>query len=266
VLFVEDFETGTPEQIGDRWGHIQRKQNITLSGDVHADSPGSKSIHYKDNAHLFTHTEGVDTMHVRFYVKFHEKTGYIHHFVHLVADREPTPWPKGGAGQTPKGDTKFSTGIEPTGRWGKFPPPGVWNFYTYWHEMKTKWGSVYNGKQEPIVPGRWYCVEVMLKANSSPDKADGEQAFWIDGELYGRFTGFRWRTSDELKINSFWLLYYNTDQPARHNKDPRPESRVMEVWFDDIVIATEYIGPIHGRPKSGKKKAAPSRSALFVDS
>ena len=128
--------------------------------------------------------------------------------------------------------------------------------------MKTKWGTVFNGKQDQIEPGRWYCVEVMLKANSKPDKADGEQAFWIDGELYGRFTGFRWRTTDELKINSFWLLYYNTDQPARHNKDPHPESRVMEVWFDDIVVATEYIGPIHGKPKSGRKKAVASRNAL----
>ncbi len=264
VLFVEDFETGTPEQIGVRWGQIYRKENIRLTDDIHPNSPGNRSIHYKDNAYLYTHTKGIDTLYARFYVKFHEKTGYIHHFVHLVADRTPTPWPKGGAGETPPGDAKFSTGIEPTGRWGKFPPPGVWNFYTYWHEMKSKWGSVFNGKQEPIVPGRWYCVEAMLKANSNPEKADGEQAFWVDGELYGRFTGFRWRTTDKLKINSFWLLYYNTDQPARHNKDPHPESRVMEVWFDDIVIATEYIGPVHGKPKAGKKKAVPSKSALLT--
>jgi len=264
VLFVEDFETGSPEEIGGRWGQIYLKENISLSDDIHSNSPGYKSVHYKDNAYLYTHTTGVDTMYVRFYVKFHEKTGYIHHFVHLVADRTPTPWPKGGAGETPPGDAKFCTGIEPTGRWGEFPPPGVWNFYTYWHEMKTKWGSVYNGKQEPIVPGRWYCVEAMLKANSSPEKADGEQAFWVDGELYGRFGDFCWRTTDKLKINSFWLLYYNTDQPAQHNKDPHPESRVMEVWFDDIVIATDYIGPVQGRPKSGKKKAAPSKSALLT--
>ena len=38
----------------------------------------------------------------------------------------------------------------------------------------------------------------------------------------------------------------------------------MEVWFDDIVIATEYIGPIHGKPKNGKKIAVPSRSALLT--
>jgi hypothetical protein len=171
---------------------------------------------------------------------------------------------EGGAGETPPGDAKFSTGIEPTGRWGKYPPPGVWNFYSYWHEMKTKWGSVFFGKEEPIEPGRWYCVEVLLKANSHPEKSDGVQAFWVDGELFGRFDGFRWRTTDELKINSFWLLYYNTDQPARHNKDPRPESRVMEVWFDDVVVATEYVGPVQGKPPGGKKKAVPSRSALFT--
>jgi hypothetical protein len=262
VLFVDDFETGTPEEIGVRWGDIARKENFSFSGDLHGNSPGVRSIRIADNGHLFTHTKGVDTMYARFYVKFHEKTGYIHHFVHLVADRTSTPWPKGGAGETPPGDAKFSTGIEPTGRWGRFPPPGVWNFYTYWHEMKTKWGSVYDGKQEPIQPGRWYCVEAMLKANSSPEKADGEQAFWVDGELYGRFGGFRWRTTDKLKINSFWLLHYNTDQPAQHNHDPDPKSRVMQVWFDDIVVATEYIGPIRGKPAAGKKKAVPSRSAL----
>lgn len=264
VLFVDDFETGTVAEIGARWGSIAKKQNVELSDDVHAASPGNKSIQIAKNGHLFTHTKGVDTMYARFYVKFHKKIGYIHHFVHLVADRTPKPWPKGGAGETPPGDAKFSTGIEPTGRWGKFPPPGVWNFYTYWHEMKTKWGSVFNGKQEPIQPGRWYCVEALLKANSSPRKSDGVQAFWVDGELYGWFDGFRWRTTDKLKINSFWLLFYNTDQPARHNKDPKPESRTMEVWFDDVVIATEYIGPVAGRPKAGKKKATPGKSALLT--
>jgi len=262
VLFVDDFETGTVDEIGQRWGNITRREQISLSDDIASGSPGNRSIHIVDNGHLFTHTKGVDVMFARFYVKFHERIGYIHHFVHLVADRTPEPWPKGGAGETPPGDAKFSTGIEPTGRWGKYPPPGVWNFYTYWHEMKTKWGSVYNGKQVPIEPGRWYCVEVMLKANSTPEASDGVQAFWVDGELYGWFDGFRWRTTDKLKINSFWLLFYNTEQAARHNNDPDPASRRMEVWFDDVVIATEYIGPVQGRPAGGKKKAEPSRSAL----
>ena len=264
VLFVEDFETGTVAEIGARWGSSHRKESLTFSDHLHAASPGNRSLRIAGNGHLYTHTRGVDRMYARFYVRFHPKTGYVHHFVHLVADRTPTPWPKGGAGERPSGEAKFCTGIEPTGRWGRFPPPGVWNFYTYWHEMKTRWGSVYHGEQTPIVPGRWYCVEALLKANSAPEKRDGEQAFWVDGKRYGRFGGFRWRTTDKLKINSFWLLFYNTDQPARHNKDPKPGSRVMEVWFDDIVIATEYVGPVHGKPTGGKKKARPSRSALLT--
>lgn len=245
VLFVEDFESGTAEELGRRWANVSRPENIDLVDDVPTRSSGVRSVHITDNGHLFTHTPGVDVMYARFYVKFHQRIGYIHHFVHLVADADPQPWPKGGAGETPAGHAKFSTGIEPTGRWGRYPPPGVWNFYTYWHEMQTKWGSVYNGRQDLIRPGRWYCVEAMLRANSRPELADGEQAFWVDGELYGRFEGFRWRTTDDLKINTFWLMFYNTDQPAQHNKDPRPDSRVMEVWFDDVVIATKYIGPIH---------------------
>jgi hypothetical protein len=264
VLFVEDFETGTVEEIGARWGNITKKENVSLSGDSHGHTPGTKSISIVDNGSLYTHTKGVDTMYARFYVRFHEKTGYLHHFVALVADRTPTPWPRPGAGEIPPGDAQFSTAIEPTGRWGKFPPPGIWEFYTYWHEMPGRWGSVYDGKQELVQPGRWYCVEAMLKANSSPDKADGEQAFWIDGEPHGRFGGFRWRTSDKLKVNSFWLNYYTTEQAAINNKDPDPKSRVMQVWIDDIVLATEYVGPIHGKPAGGKKKAKPLKSALLT--
>lgn len=266
VLLVEDFETGTVREIGARWGEISHAENMGLVDDLHAGSPGSKSIRIAKNGHLYTHTKGVDRLHARFYVKFHPKSGYVHHFVHLIADRNPTPWPKGNAGKQPGGDLWFSSGIEPWGRWGQSPAPGAWNFYSYWHEMKPDgrghyWGNSFAPeKPDAIEPGRWYCVEAMVQANSAPEASDGEQAFWVDGKEAGRFKGIRWRTSAELKLNSFWLLYYVTEQAARHNKDTATD-RVMEVWFDDIVLATEYIGPVQGKPKSGKKVATPGRSA-----
>ena len=37
-----------------------------------------------------------------------------------------------------------------------------------------------------------------------------------------------------------------------------------KVWFDDIVVATDYIGPVQGKPKGGKKVAAPGKSALLT--
>lgn len=44
VLFVEDFETGTPEEIGARWGNITKKENFSFSSDLHGNSPGTRSI------------------------------------------------------------------------------------------------------------------------------------------------------------------------------------------------------------------------------
>ncbi|KKM75335.1 hypothetical protein LCGC14_1391370, partial [marine sediment metagenome] len=44
----------------------------------------------------------------------------------------------------------------------------------------------------------------------------------------------------------FWLMLYVTGQSAKKNK-------VNTVWFDDIVVATEYIGPPTGKPPAAKR-------------
>jgi hypothetical protein len=38
-----------------------------------------------------------------------------------------------------------------------------------------------------------------------------------------------------VSLNFLWVLLYITRAPQGH---------VSKVWFDDIVVATEYIGPI----------------------
>ena len=61
------------------------------------------------------------------------------------------------------------------------------------------------------------------------------------------FEGFRWRTHADLKINFFWLLFYVTENAGRQNRvSAEKENRV---WFDDIVVATEYVGPTTGTPR-----------------
>jgi hypothetical protein len=49
------------------------------------------------------------------------------------------------------------------------------------------------------------------------------------------FDGFRWRTVPKLNVNYVWAYLYMTDVPEGH---------VSKVWFDNIVVATDYIGPI----------------------
>ena len=74
----------------------------------------------------------------------------------------------------------------------------------------------------------------MLKHNT-PGQADGEQAYWIDGELRGHWSGLNWRTCPTLLANALTLEAYVTDRWT--------ESPVNVVLFDDVVIARSYVGP-----------------------
>jgi hypothetical protein len=104
----------------------------------------------------------------------------------------------------------------------------------------------------------------MLKANT-PGKSDGEQAFWINGKKIGHwkkgepsgywrgdkfviggdnpqpFEGYNFRTSDEVKINRIKLQWYISDEHMKKKKATHDEN---SVYFDNVVIATEYIGPM----------------------
>ena len=71
---------------------------------------------------------------------------------------------------------------------------------------------------------------------STPGKPDGQVALWIDGRGLAHHTDINWRSSGKLKLNAFWLMLYVTEHSAKKNK-------VNTVWFDDVVVATEYIGP-----------------------
>jgi len=140
----------------------------------------------------------------------------------------------------PSGEERFSTALEPVGNWGRWPAPGKWNFYSYWHEMKPSpdgkyWGNQFIPESQDNIPkDRWICAEFMLKHNT-PGQADGEQAYWIDGVLMGHWQGINWRTSESLQANALTLESYVTD---RWTTNP-----INIVYFDNLVIARSYIGP-----------------------
>lgn len=280
VLFVEDFEVSDLQELGKRWEDISNKagQVLSLSNDVPPISSGSRSLQVtaflgrNTGGHLYRRLRPVDRVFVRFYVKFAQDCPYIHHFVHIGGYNPPTAYPQGGAGLRPEGHERVTIGIEPYGDYGRYQPPGIWNFYCYWPEMKISadgryWGNGLRPARPQLVPtGRWQSVEVMVVLNTCPDGHDGELALWLDGELAGHFIkgarrgpwtgmgfslaedgepfeGFRFRTDHALKLNFLWLLVYVTENAARQNNVERPNP-TTRVWFDDIVVADQYIGPI----------------------
>jgi hypothetical protein len=250
VLLHEDFESAEWHK---RWSNVKGlgKQTVVQGEVAHAGKRAVRITATRDEntgGHLYRMLKtGAETLHLRFYVRFEKEHGFVHHFVHLCGYHPATPWPQGGAGVRPDGGKRFSTGIEPTGVWGRFEPPGVWNFYSYWCEMNPArdgkyWGNVVRPRPDrKVARDRWICVEVMLKCNDL-GKRNGEQALWLDGKPAGRWSGYRWRTISDLKVNAVWMLYYITGNESRQNRVASPRRRSV-VWFDDIVAATTYVGP-----------------------
>jgi hypothetical protein len=250
VIFADDFEGDA--RIGSKWDDIRDDGDVLSLVDESAADPrvGSRSLKVtgvlgkNTGGGLTTWFEPSDAVFVRFLVKFDPKCDYVHHFVTLRANRGLTGndrWTGfGGAGVRPKGHERFSTAIEPWGDWGRDDPPGKWNFYSYWHRMEAApdgkfWGNAFRPAEQPgIEKGGWICVEFMLKQNT-PGQADGEQAYWIDGELRGHWAGINWRDDPTLKANALTLESYVTDRWT--------ENPVNIVLFDDVVIARSYVGP-----------------------
>ncbi len=299
VIFAENFETGDFAEIVKRWGYtsIKNGEIQAFSGEVPPDSAGRRSLQMtailgeNKGGDLFTVLKpGFDKVYLRFYTRFAADHGYVHHFVALGGYNPPTPWPNPRAGTRPRGDDRIAVFIDPIGHYGRYPPPGIWGLYTYWKDMKVSadggyWGNVLSPAQAvPVTRGRWTCVELMIKLNSSPEIRDGELALWIDGNPVMRFAkgmrrgpwsgmgfqlvesggvpleGLQLRTSMDLKINHLWLEHFVDEGAQRMNKVRSP-NRVNRVWFDDIVVATEYIGPLASGRSQGTTAQTRSTAA-----
>lgn len=202
----------------------------------------------------------------------------------LVGFDPPTPWPQGGAGERPAGDARWTSQVEPGdfASWfyysywqqmGGSPPRGQ----TWGNTFEI------GVPDRAVAREKWICLEVMVKMNDVGD-TNGEQAYWLDGKLSrnpdgkvtsylgkgfpsagtwtfdkfkpyvteqgvawdyrqgkgapiegGRpFPGFAWRSTPGLNINAIWLYRYMS----------KPETGMSKVWWDHLVVARNYIGPL----------------------
>lgn len=223
---------------------------------------------------------GFERLFTRMYVRIAEDCEPIHHFGTCVGgNNPPTRWPSVKAGQPTDGSKAFWLGIEPFGEKWRWDYYAYWCEMRGSPPRGQTWGNsfIHNNDLE-VQRGQWTCIEVMVQMNDV-GKSNGELALWIDGksvshlgagfprgrwefdkfkpgeegegvlwnqqlgdrEFYKTaaggdpFDGFRFRTDKSLNLNFIWLYTYITQGTARH---------ANRVWFDDLVVATEYIGPI----------------------
>jgi hypothetical protein len=260
LLFRDGFESDASlssyfEVRGEKEGHvaIERKQDAVHEGKgslrlTSAKNDGKSS---GAGAELWLGDQGHDCVHLRYWIRYAPDydQGNLNHTGGSICGLTGThKWTgMGTAGLRPKGDDHFSTRVEGWRDWQRAPAPGWLSCYAYWMDMRRDrdgnwWGNLMGpADAERVVParGKWLCVEQRVRVNT-PGADDGELAVWLDGALYLHYTGFRWRSSDAVRIKRVSLLVY-VHESARTNR----------VWFDDVVVATGYVGT--GEPRAASK-------------
>jgi hypothetical protein len=266
VIFAENFETGTLADLGVRWTNVSNVDGMRFADEVPTESSGIRSLELTavggqdTGGHLYRQlSTGHNRLYLRYYVRYAQSESFHHCGGYLGGYNPPTPWPQGGAGNRPTGEDRFSIGAEPMG------PSLQFDFYVYWMRMRGSPGGSYWGndfiQDESLraVPDQWMSVEIMAQMNDPVDGLSGELALWVDGNLVMHlgegfpngnwiwdsfhpdpngepFEGFQWRSIADLSINWIWLLHYVSEAPV---------GQEVKIWFDDVVLATSYIGPIN---------------------
>ena len=255
----EDYEA--PADVNRKYEFVMRTENMKIAGEPANVNRGKKAMEFTlpkqeagNEAALYREIKDErDVLFLRYYAKFekgYDQHGSAHNSgvisAHYFPNRQASP------GKTADGANKFWVSFE-TER-GDFPSPGPLNFYVYHPEQRTGYGDhiyptgrIRSGPEKPLPfgPGfvsrpdvipeldRWYCYEFMVKANT-PGRRDGRIAGWVDGKLIADFPGFRLRDTESLKIDIFGVALFMRPNDIRANTR----------WFDDVVAATSYIGPI----------------------
>jgi hypothetical protein len=135
----------------------------------------------------------------RFYARMPEVAANPHHWVRVSAGSDG--WESSGLANTvPQGDEGF---------WFDFDISNddVFNFYVYWHEMRSgrcndgsatpgcegdqgttyHYGNMFRPPEQQSYPrDTWFCIEMRAIANA-PSQHTGELTFWIDDQLVGDY-------------------------------------------------------------------------------
>lgn len=136
----------------------------------------------------------------------------------------------------------FHTAMNDNPPFGENKNPIGW--YCYHADMDGSYGDVWywtKGYNGYLANNQWYAVEQQCKMNT-PGKNDGVLRGWVNGRLAYEKTDIKFRTVEDLKIEEIWMNIYHGGKAA--------SPADMDLYFDNVVIATEYIGPMNGGPAS----------------
>ncbi|MDF2177298.1 disaggregatase related repeat-containing protein [Aliiglaciecola sp. CAU 1673] len=128
--------------------------------------------------------------------------------------------------------------------------------YLYHADMEGPYGDVlaWDGKGiGALQKNRWYAIEQHIKLNT-PGENDGVFRAWIDGVPAYELTNLKFRNQgkDDIKIDRIWMNIYHGGTT--------PNDRTVHAFIDNVVVATEYIGPSYLDPNAPIGGTEPNRA------
>jgi|GEM_PF-735738 len=266
VIYADNFESYNSVSgltANGRWNEAYHTQNIRLATEPENYYHGTKALEFKvpqtnnevSNTLVKYINPTEDIIFIRFYAKFNSEFN-VAGSSHNGSTISSSYWegPGSGPGIPADGYNKFLVSGEMWRDASGPQNPGSLNAYVYHPEQRDIWGDHFfpTGRVIPFdyLPGnfgpyfisrpevvpeldQWYAYEIMVKANT-PGERDGRIAFWLDGNLIADFLNIRLRDTTDLKIDRVGI-------------DLHIKNNIMSVakkWYDNVVIATSYIGPM----------------------
>lgn len=262
VIFFDDFEGyASAADFESRWSAVFGRRDLSTDPDhVWA---GAQALEFTQpqgtdevsSALAIELTDEVDTLYLRYYSRFADNFDIVGSS-HNGADISAHYYQNGNAtsGVPADGTNKFLVAFESWRGEAAEPNPGRMNTYVYHPAQRSNYGdhffpdgTVLPNSSEPgewgadfvpradVVPAldRWYHHELMVHANT-PGQRDGRITCWMDGQVIADFTGLRLRDVAELTISRFGLSLHAGGNPSGETRK----------WYDNVVAATAYVGPM----------------------
>lgn len=216
--------------------------------------------------------DGYEELYVRYYLKFDQDYRAVRNHGSNLGGRDVSMKDAAWVGMAGIRDVStrgyFYSGVQPRGKQGD--REFEMGFYSYHLDKKGPWGENYLVQERiPIQVGTWHCIERHMKLNSVDTKKndgnyDGLEELWVDGELTIRKEDVRFRRVPHLRITFFSLeTYYHGLPKEYHANNP------IRVYFDNVVIAHEYIGPMNrqtANPSSDSGRSTKQNRHIAVSS
>lgn len=259
VIFTDDFESySSAAGLTSRWNQAWNTANMRIASESGNFFSGNKALEMTiprqsseaGNVAAKSVSPKRDVLFLRYYSKFDVGFNVLgsSHNGSTIEANYCCP------GVRADGYNKFFVSYEAVRGETAIPTPGKLGIYIYYPDQRDVWGDHFfpTGVVSPftnlpfdfgpefvphpdVVPelGHWHSYELMVKANT-PGQRNGRIAMWLDGNLIADFPNLRLRETTDLAIDKFTIgLHVKSNTLA-----------VAKKWYDNVVAATSYIGPM----------------------